>query len=305
MLKIETLRKNYLDKVLESAFEDLQGAVKWRVFTDTGDYEKATRSHNSVTQYVNGLFTVTGSSVSYAGTEQEIVSVTTQLELLFPLGDNPEVSTDETEGFFFDSAQQIRERLSAAFSSADQKFNVEEKQEDGTKKTYSVVAGYTLPATGVRQQRSMVGDSLTYSCTVYFAYLSNAVNTSDVKISIDNYEVPFLAFQISRRPSLAANLYSKSQNGEATSYAENAAFVIDLTLPGFVDFADGLIANYLLGITPANDSHIVDIVLDGKSVERRMIFGESSAAGQGIENIVYRISLIPYFWTGNTWEAGG
>lgn len=286
MLKIKDLRKNYIDKALANT------GLPIRLYTDTGDYEEATRSYNEVTEYINGLLTVADSSVEYPGTTKEIVSVTTQLKFLVRVNDEHEATGQ------FPNIEQFRELLSKSFSEESAVFLVNETDDEGNvTKTYSVIAGYVLPASGTREQRSMVGDSFTFTMTVYFAYLSNAVNASSVKISIDGQDVPFLAFQMSRRPSIAANLYSGSPNGESTAYAENTAFVIDLTLPGFVNAVDGIIRDYILGLAPANDAYLVTIQFDGKTVQKRMMFGESSAAGQGIENIRYTVSLVPYFGT--------
>lgn len=277
MLTLEKLKEEYIDEVLENS------GLPFVVFTDAGDFAKSTRKGNAVTEYINGLLTVSGSSIEYAG-EQEIVGISTELKFLVRVDDDR--NTDGT----FENLVQFREMLSQAFSSVKPKFNV---TEDG--KTYTVVAAYNLPETGTRTQRTMLGDSLSYSCTVYFAYLSNAINATDVKITIDEEEVNFLAVGLTRRPSIVANLFSDTVNGESAVYAESAAFLIDLTMPAFVSAMGGIVANYILGIEEANTPHEVTITYgDGTTITRTMIFGESSGSGQGIENLRYTVSLIPY-----------
>ncbi len=165
MLTVETLKKNYIDIVLKNT------KLPFFIYTDTGNYKKAVRDYNTVTDYINGLFTVSGSSVEYAG-NQEITSLSTELKFLVRLGDEP------TANGVFQNAQEFREALSQAFSSVPPRFNVEEKGE-----TYTVVVGYSFPSTGTREQKTGAGDSLTYSCSVYFAYLKAALNASDVEIT--------------------------------------------------------------------------------------------------------------------------
>lgn len=276
MLSINSLKENYIDEVLSKT------GLPFSIYTDTGDYKKAIRSYNTVTEFINGLFIVTGSSVEYAG-EQEIVSISTELKFLVPLNDDAEMNGN------FKNVQTFRETLSSAFSAVTPKFNL---TEDG--KTYTVVVGYNLPATGIREQRTGVGDSLTFSCSVYFAYLSNAVNASDISLTIDGETVYFLAIALSRRPSLVANLYTDNVNGESTVYTESAGFVIDMTLPAFISKIGGIISDYILGLSDPNEPHTIVLDYGGKVVTKQMIFGETSAEGQGIENVRYTVSLAPY-----------
>ena len=277
MLTLNTLKAEYIDQVLANS------GLPFAIFTDTGDFEKATRNINSVTEYINGLLTVSGSSREYAG-DQEIVGISTELKFLVRIDDDPNADGS------FDNIVNFRERLSQAFASVKPKFNVTEDN-----KTYTVVAAYNLPETGTRAQRPMVGDSLTYSCSVYFAYLSNAINATDVKITIDGEDVNFLAVGLARRPSIVANLFTDNENGESTVYAESSAFVIDLTMPAFITSMGGIVSDYILGISDANTPHTVTLTYgNGSTLTRTMIFGESTGSGKGIENLRYTISLLPY-----------
>ncbi len=277
MLTIEKLKEAYIDEALKNS------GLPFVVFTDAGDFENARRSGNSVTEYINGLLTVSNSSVEYAG-EQEIVGISTELGFLFRLDD------DEDAGGGFRSAKELRDALQRAFASVPPRFNVTDGE-----KTYTVVAAYSLPETGTRLQRPALGDSLSYSCTIYFAYLANAINATDVKITIDGEDVNFLAFGLTRRPVIVANLFSNNVNGEATGYAESTAFVLDLTMPAFVSVMGGIVADYVMGISDANKPHAVKIAYGtGKTMTRTMIFGESSSNGQGLENVRCTVSLVPY-----------
>ncbi|MDE7453631.1 MAG: hypothetical protein K2N22_04405 [Clostridia bacterium] len=277
MLKLETLKKEYIDPILESS------GLPFKVYLDTGDFHKAIRNGNTVTEFINGIMAVSGSSVEYAG-EQEIVGISTELKFLVRVDDDMQADGS------FDSIEKFRDLLSQAFSSVKPKFNV---TEDG--KTYTVVVAYTLPDTGERAQRSGIGDSLSYSCSVYFAYLANSINATDVKITIDGEEINFLAVGITRRPSIIANLYTDNVNGESATYSESAAFAVDLTMPAFISSLGGILSDYILGISDSNEPHTVVITYgNGTTITKQMIFGESKGDGQGIENVRYTVSLIPY-----------
>lgn len=282
MLQLEELKENYIDPVLQ------QTGISFALFTDTGDFKKADRDGNSVTEYVNGIFSVTSSSTENQGTDKEIVSISTELKFIVRVNDDPNADGS------FDNVTQFREKLSAAFGAVPPRFSVTGK--DG--KIYTVVAAYTLPATGMREQESILGDSFTYSCQVFFAYLKNSLNVGDIRVAIDGKDVPFLAIGVTRRPSIVANAFSDTTNSESKAYAENAALVIDLTIPGFIADSVKICTEYIFGISDANTPHNVIVYfgsgLGVASLQRTMIFGESSTGGQGLETGMYTVSLIPY-----------
>jgi hypothetical protein len=277
MLKIEDLKKGYLDKVLAKT------PYNFRIYTDTGDYKKATRRGNTVTEYINGVFTVSGTEIDYAGADEQLVVLTTELKFLISVGDDPEIDGD------FKNVSEFRNALSDAFESVPNRFILTDNG-----KTYSVVAIYTLPLSGQRAIQTLTGDSFTFTCTLNFAYLKNALNASDVSISIDGEIVPCLEFAFSRRPAISADIYSNSANTESAAYAESAGFAIDLTLPAFINKAGGACANYILGLEDANTPHTVNVLFGEKSITKTMIFGESSAVGKGLDSVRYTISLVPY-----------
>lgn len=282
MLTLDELKENYVDPILQNT------EIPFSVFTDTGDFEKSIRDGNSVTEYVNGIFSVNSSSIENQGTDKEIVSISTELKFIVRVNDDPNADGS------FENVTQFREKLSAAFGAIPPRFSVVGEDD----KTYAVVASYTLPAAGTREQRSMLGDSFTYSCQIFFAYLRNAINVGDISVTIDGQDVPFLAIGITRRPSVVANLFSNTTNGESNAYAENAALVIDLTIPAFVSPSLNVCTEYIFGISDANETHDVVVTFgngsDAKTLQRTMIFGESSTGGQGLETVMYTVSLIPY-----------
>lgn len=278
MLKIEDLKKGYVDKVFAKT------PYNFRIYTDTGDYKKATRQGNSVTEYINGVFTLAGTEMNYAGADEQLVALTTELQFLIPVGDDPEMDGD------FKSVSQFRNMVSDAFESSPNKFILTD--EDG--ETYSVTAMYTLPLSGQRAMRTNTGDAFTFTCTLYFAYLKNALNASDVTITIDEEKIPCLEFAFSRKPAISADVYSNNVNTESAAYAESTGFAIDITLPAYINQVGGVCAKYILGLEDANTPHTVKVSFGETTIIKTMIFGECSAVGTGLDTVRYTISLIPY-----------
>ena len=264
MITLDQLKDNYIMPVLNST------PFHFMVFTDAGDYRAPERRKNTVTEYINGLFTLTQSEIQKLGAGLTAVAIVTSLRFLVPCDHDPDHKGE------LQMVQQIRDALSEAFSQ-----NV---------KLSIVSDGKT------RNLQQGIGDSLEYVCTVTFAYLENAVNASDIKIFIDGTEIPYTNFLLTRRLNSSADLYKRASNGEAQVYAESSTFTIDLETPALYNSpASSEIINHILGVTSSNKLHTV-VLQFGDFVGRTssMIFGECTASGAGVSNVVYKVSLLPY-----------
>lgn len=278
MITLDQLKDNYIMPILNST------PFHFMVFTDAGDYRAPERRKNTVTEYINGLFTLTQSEIQKLGAGLTAVAIVTSLRFLVPCDHDPDHKGE------LQMVQQIRNALSEAFSQ-NVKLSI---VSDG--KTYVGGVSYSLPAAELRNLQQGIGDSLEYVCTVTFAYLENAVNASDIKIFIDGTEIPYTNFLLTRRLNSSADLYKRATNGEAQVYAESSTFTIDLETPALYNSpASSEIINHILGVTSSNKLHTV-VLQFGDFVGRTssMIFGECTASGAGVSNVVYKVSLLPY-----------
>lgn len=280
MITLDQLKDNYVMPLLNST------PFKFMIFTDAGNYRHPDRRKNTVTEYINGLFSLSQSEVQRLGGGLTAVALVTNIKLLIPCGDNSDTSyTGELR-----IVQQIRDALSEVLSQ-NVKLSI---TSDG--KTYVGGVSYTLPSAELRNLRQGIGDSLEYSFSITFAYLENALNATDVKILIDGAEIAYTSFLLTRRINPSADLYKNSTNGEAKAYAENSTFTIDLEMPALSDSPPSLtILNRILGITSVNTSHTVVLTIGDITTQTfNMMFGECSASGAGVSNIVYKVSLLPF-----------
>ena len=277
MITLDQLKDNYIMPVLNST------PFRFMVFTDAGDYRAPERRKNTVTEYINGLFTLTQSEIQKLGAGLTAVAITTNLRFLVPCDHDPDHKGE------LQMVQQIRDALSEAFSQ-NVKLSI---VSDG--KTYVGGVSYSLPAAELRNLQQGIGDSLEYVCTVTFAYLENAVNASDIKIRIDGTEVPYIGFLFTRRINPSADLYRGTASGEASVYAESSTFTIDLEIPASNNSAVSTeILRHITGIVSADKPHLVRIDIGDDWFAKTMIFGECTASGAGVSNVVYKVSLLPY-----------
>ena len=284
MVTIDNVKEQYIMPLLEST------GYSFNIVTDVGEFQKAVRIRNTVQATINGLLMLTQSEVQKLSGGAVAIAYQAMIQFLLPIGDTP-VDNE------FPTVAQFRKALSDAFSNAT-KISVKDEQDN----SYEGGVVYSLPTVGQRNQRDMVGDSVTYTCTVSVAFLQNAINTSDLALYIDGEQVAFSLIRLARMPALTADILSRSDNGESGTYAESAAFNIDFSLPALKNVAySTAIMSYITGKTSANKPVSVTVtqkVSDTETVnlirEKIMIFGKGEFSGNGVSNVVYTVSLVPY-----------
>lgn len=276
MITLEELKNNYILPMLAKT------PYSFQIFTDTGDYEKAQRIKNRVIPYINGLLSLTSSEVVRIGSLPAIALVTA-LKFMVPCGENNENNE-------FPDITSLRDALTNVFSQN----NEITLESDGI--IYTGGVSYSLPQSGIRSQRTLVGDSFTFICNISFAFLPDAVNSTTVSVTVDGEVLNVTNFSFTRRPTLTADLYAKSAIGEAATYAENTAFAVDLEIPVSGKSAFSMaVSKHILGLTDSNVTHTVALNFGGLAIRTlTMLLGECSVSGGGVENTVYRIALIPY-----------
>lgn len=285
MITPQNIYDGYIKGVLEST------GLKFNIFTDAMEYKHARRYRNTVDTYINGLMTVSEPATEILNGGMVASALTVTLEFLVPI-------EKEIEGEYVE-IRALRESLSKALGDAVV-CNI--KGEDNA--TYTGGVLYSLPTAGSLAMRDALGLSLTYRVNITIAYLANAINTSDVELWIDGDRVAFQQIKISRKPSLSADIFSKSDNGEAGTYAESTSFTIEINVPALkgIDY-NASIMYWMLGTEPANTPHNVELKVpnmvlgDSESMtiyKNKMIFGGGDLQGNGVSNLTYGISLVPY-----------
>ena len=280
-ITIADIRDQYIMDALSGT------SYRYKVFVNTGAYEKSRQSGRLRIGTINALLELTDSDVVLLGGGLKAVAMNVTLSFLLPVDDD--VSTDGS----YEMVENFRSELSEVFGSSKRL----ELKVNG--KTYVGAVSAALPIGGELEQRQGIGKSIEYVCYLEFAYLENAINSSDVQFYLDDDSnpIPYTSFSFSRKPTLTANLYSSSTNGASQTFAENTVFGVDLSLPAIDPSAGGAgetIFNYVTNISNANVPHVLTIKIGGTTKQETVIFGEVSMDGSGIENASWRVSFVPY-----------
>lgn len=226
---------------------------KFKIFSDTGDYLKAVRAGNTVTETINGLAQVVQSSITPT---QGLVVATQQvrLEFAFPVEEyNIPLGTDET--VTVKTVEEITEEVRDIYDNTFQTV-FREVMTDGsedTAKTFVVTILSSPLSTGERNQRQVIGDSMTLVAYLDFSFVQNGVSSFDCPVKLNGMELPYTVLAIDRTPAAEANAYSNS-DGVAKTRILSTALSVRVVMPANDDSeAWTAIKAYLLNTHAAGD----------------------------------------------------
>ena len=248
---------------IESKLNGNTEGKKFEIFSDTGDYFKAVRAGNTVTEYINGLAQVVQSSITPT---QGLVVATQQvrLEFAFPVEEyNIPLGTDET--VTVKTVEEITEEVRDIYEEAFQTAYTEVLTDGG--KTFAVTVMTYPMSTGERNQRQIIGDSMTLVAYLDFSMVENGLSSFNCPIKLDGVELPYTSLAIDRAPAAEANAYSNS-DGVAKTRVLSTALSVQVLLPAVDNSAPWTtIKSYLLNLptqadkSPAEQTHTLSICL--------------------------------------------
>lgn len=283
MITVKDLKSEVVKRL-----DEVQGYT-FKVFEDLGLFQESVRNGNNLTETVNCMFSIPESEVVPLSNNVYALAYSANLDFLFPIDDRADYTGD------YPNVQTFRTALSLALQNA---LKVDIEAEDG--KTYTGGTVYNLPIAGERVYNPIIGDCIAYSATIAFAFMENAVNSTDFSIEIDGERISFTNMKISRNPTLSADILKDSENGQSSAYAESATFKIDLTLPALSNSAFALkCMQYLLGLMNANEKFTVKITapsINGQISEKEMVMviGGLETTASGVSNLAYICALVSY-----------
>lgn len=302
MIRIETLKEQYIDSVLANT------DFNFKIFTNAGEYKTATRENNTVNQYINGVFSVVQPDTQVLANNVKAYALETTLSFTIPLkpfsnSNNEFVLPKElNKNGETKTLDEFYLQISKAFESAGSVLSITEIDEDENTVEYIGGIGYNLPIPQSLAQRQLVGHSIDFRVSIAFAFLPNGMSSQNVHIELEKdgviEDLSAMNYEISRTPALQSDIFKDGQ-GEASNYAESTSLQISCNVPIFSgSIAESIVFGYLDGGT-ANTPVKVRVYYDTtptKTIltQRKMILGGARVSGGGVNNLTAQISFVPY-----------
>lgn len=283
MLPIETLVKD-LNAALNGILAD-----KTRVFDiipDGGEYVGYTRKYNDITQYIEGVASITDSGITpISGIEvaTQTLSVTVAVKL------DPQKGVDDEEIFL-----PVRNAIAKYASQAYKAAYIVDKDTD-KEKTYTVAFTATQPYAGELAIRPEIGRSIIYTFSVSYSFIQNGVNSQDITLTFEDEVVPFEELTIVRVPVQDGGAFSSS-GGAARNITTQTALELNFSTPALANnkISKELTAFVLTGIEKAFDVTIKTPYAENATAYK-MSFGQSNLTARGAENCGLSTSLVECF----------
>lgn len=302
MISLKTLTER-----LETKLNSNTANVHFHIIPDTGTRKKPTRTANTITEYINGTFSLISSDKSNLVDGEVYATMSCRLRVIVRLKGG---MSDEDEIIRNPDTQEIlkvvegnntiidrvRSVLSDAFSKNEQQTMTDTV--DGTTKTYLVSTLYQFVETGMREQVEGIGDSFTFSAYISYMFVENGINTYDVKYYLDGNLIPFQTNSVYRSPTMDNNVYSDTEDGTAKALATQSTFSVSFKLPALRNSVTRLMFDWLFG-GGINSLHILTVkqeTWDGIFSEKSYIvtFGENDLTGESILNLGQTLTLIGF-----------
>lgn len=281
----------------------------FKIFTDTGEYQKATREYNDITRVINGLYTVTDSDIQTTNTDKSgislvggltIATMTSKIEFVIPCFDNEEAvytvvidsETGKAEKDLIQESnstylQSIRNLLS----------NVCAKSWFDTVVEFDITTTYSLAISGERVQLPELGDCFSFVIYAYYNIVENGSNSTQWGMFVDGVRVPFLSQTTRRIPTTDSNVYN---HGLATKSIPTATTLgVSIELPMLKNhYFSGVLRKYLF--TGDSDVHLIEMRDGNDNYAYLGYVGEVDTTASGTLNagtVVTLCEAVPLYGT--------
>lgn len=276
MIGIETLLKN-LNEALNANLP--AGNRQFKIIPDGGEYAGFTRERNDITEYIDGVGSITQSSITPLSSGIELSTMELSVAVAVKLEQSKGVPDEE---LFL----PVRNAIAAYASKA----TTAVMEND----TVSITA--TQPYAGEIDIRPEIGRSIIYTFTVNYAFIENGFNSRGVVIKFEGNVVPYDSLTIVRVPIQDGGAFSGS-NGVAKNVTLQTAFELQFTTPAMKGsaFCSALDAYILTGIEKAYSVSVQSLSAVTTAKTYQMTFGQCNLSSQGIQNVGYSVTLVESF----------
>ena len=280
--KINTALETYIANNEDTLLKSDRVEYKFKIDTDIGEHKGfdyidfqgniSIERTNRIYRYIQAQLTQNDSSVD--STSFIDVTRNTTLEILVPLND---IETIDNKN---DVVEEIRNLLDSTFS-----LNGFGATSDGDKFSYE----FGLAATGARNLRTLVGDSVTLLAFINFYYVESGLNSNEVLITIDGQELKPIRFGMSRGATQQTNTFSNDTRAVAMNTPTSSLFSINFDVVArkgrylYTTMYSHLLKGKSVVINTeekANVAHVVEISIGGVTTTKLMSYETVSISGQ-------------------------
>lgn len=286
MIELNELKQALVDKLTELGTSK---GITFHIVSDTGEYKHPERIDNKVIDYTNGVFTLTSSDIANLTDGTVIATQTARLDVIVRL---PDLTADEKYN------NVALETVEAKINNVRDILNTLTQSSTYTKMTdasgveYTVSTIYQNAVSGERNIIANVGDSFTFSVSIYYMLIQGGVNTRDITLNIDGYTLPYQAMTINHSKTYDSNVYSDTTNGSVKNIALQSNLSISFELPAVQGVFFREILSIIIGNDKLNTAHCLNIDVNGTNKSFLVNVGEVNLNAETVKNAGLKVTFF-------------
>lgn len=291
MVTVENLAKKIqsdLNDAMEAYDAELKAfercTYRFNLCTDTGTFRRARRENNAVESYINALVSVVDSNVESTQGGKRNISLNVRMEFLVPV--MPDTGEEETP----ELVKTIREIFNTYF--AQNTYGTFE----GEQNKYEYGAVFSIAASGVREQNTLIGDSFTFVVYGNYFFMQDGLNSRRVKLVVAGMAVDYTLLGFRRGSDQEANVPSDTENGATTNITTGTVFSINFSAPVFTDALQKRINDYSLRGKVDPFEVVLEFPEEGRSSENyftyNMVINSVETNMQQVSPVTCSVSLV-------------
>ena len=276
MIGLETIRDN-----IQTTLNANQFGKVFRLYTNDGEFKKAFRDGNDITEYINGICRVSNSSLTPLKS-LSILTMSVEVEFCVRV-DNLE---KDANGNYIEvlNIQALCENF--VNSQNGQTITLTEEN-----KTYVLAVNTEMPIVGVERLVTPLGKCLPITLQIFYTMVENGVNSSNVSLYIGGEEVPYTDLTIDR---VFVNTVAQKATEEVgkTINEQNSvsiSFVAPLTTTALGN-------DYTDIILDGGNNVALPVTIDYKSLNKKanytMTFSSLKHTSSGVQNVGVQGTLV-------------
>lgn len=283
MIKIQDIIQDFQNKL------NAAGSLEFFIHTHTGKF-KAALKKDTTTRIINGLATTLSSETQPTQSGVTLAVMSVKFEFVIRCKDTEEAVYD-VDGTLIDGGNvALINEVSAQINAvASEQFVGTMTDSDNT--PFALAYSFSLANSGIREQRTGIGDSFTFTVYGYYNIVQSGVNSKAITYYLDGIVMPYTAANVGRTAVIESDVYSGSDEAESSVTA--SSFYISLAVPAFLGKLTDIMDKFVYdGDKSVHILRIVDNSRTTAKIRDKFVFiAKGSYALSGVQNIGGQIDL--------------
>lgn len=275
----------FLANLVQNRLNENNLGIEFLIYSDEGELVKNTKIGASIQKYTQGLIEIVSDNlIPIKANSLVFQTITTQLMIFVDLADSgfvDELGRKQSQHFI--DVKNILEKIIEDFNGATIPIVDDNK-------TYTVSLSFSKPKPGQKTSLGDISQGLPLYMNITFAFFQNGVNANDCNIIINNENLYFTRFVISKIKQADQSQFANSDG--AKTYALIGGKSLDMVIPVVNSPVNKLMMQDILEDDILNNALFVRIETPLYNKNFIGIFGTIGVNADVNSNLGYNVAVV-------------